>query len=99
MNTSGKEIFLSRKKNDNYVKASTIIDEIVLDRLSMIEKWEKENEETARLLIECCCLSLEKKIDMKSVFDKFKKEFGGPPGSYTTIKRFVNARMREEDRL
>ena len=66
-------------------------------RKKVLERWEEENKELADLFVESCTLASNNQIPFIRVFNKFKDEFKAPPGSYSTVKRFVDERMREEE--
>ena len=95
-------ISVNRSRQDYILRASDLIGEIVHDQNNEKRKksityiWAEKNPKTAKLLVESCLLAQEKGVPLNKVFEKVKSLEDGPPGSYSTLKRFVDEQIREE---
>ena len=82
--------------------ASKIVSELIeqeslFKRKKVLDKWQEENKELYDLFIESCVLAYRHDIPFVRLVDKFTADVNAPPGSYSTIKRFVDERIREEE--
>tara|TARA_S200002703_G_scaffold28737_1_gene24549 strand:+ start:10125 stop:10448 length:324 start_codon:yes stop_codon:yes gene_type:complete len=98
----GKNKSVNKSKQDYILRASDLIGEIVKSQSDEKKKksityiWADKNPKTAQLLIDSCILAREKGVPLNRVFDRIKSLEDGPPGSYSTLKRFVDEQIREE---
>jgi hypothetical protein len=96
----GKDV--NRSKQDYILRASDIIGEIIYNqdndrkKKSITYTWAEKNPKTAKLLVDSCVLAQEKGVPLNRVFERIKSLEDGPPGSYSTLKRFVDEQIREE---
>lgn len=91
-----------KSKQDYILRASDLISEIITDqnykkkKKSILYIWAENNPDTASLLIDSCVLAQEKGVPLNKVFERLKAQEDGPPGSYSTLKRFVDEQIRED---